>query len=338
MLLAVAMVGCGKDRFVYKWNDRALAAGKLHDAGKLDEAEARYRKLLETAPDAEDRRYVLNQLGNIAEERSQWAEALSLYEKVWSEPHDDEEGAHALYRTYRIVYDELGETSRGLEVARRVATKYPRSVSAEFAVRSIVGHYADARRFDELRESMDALYEEVAGEPVGDNILFETGRALEERAKDDSAALPYYRKLARAYPEGGLADDAAWQIAMIYYERQRWSPAIEWLTRLADDVETSWFVGSYNSPWANDARYELAMIDMLYLADYPGAVAHLEQYLEDFPTSLQADDAAWNIAQAYRLMGDREAYRDQLESFIEEHPESRYVSEARDILAQEAEQ
>jgi tetratricopeptide (TPR) repeat protein len=328
----MVLYGCGRDRVVYKWNERVLAAGELQDEGKLDEAEARYRKLLESSPDADARRHVLNELGAIAEERGDWKRALALYKKVWTEEIDDEAGGHALYHAATIVDEELGQTERGLAMKRKVAKRYPKSVSAEFAARDLVGHYEARGDFDAMRAAVDALYEDVADTPVADNMLFAAGESLEVEAKDEDAALPYYRKVYDTYPEGGLADDALWQAAMIYHRRQQWTPAIRLLTRLADNVETSWFVGSYNSPWANDARFELGLIHLMYLDDYDAALAHFERYLEDFPTSLQLDDAGWHIVHLYRLMGDQERYREALGEFIKRYPESRYVRVARELL------
>jgi outer membrane protein assembly factor BamD (BamD/ComL family) len=339
LVVAVVVVSCGRDRFVHRWNDQVLATGNLQDSGALDKAETRYLQLLENAPDDDARRYVLNELAAISEERGDWKQAIERYEQVWSEPADDEAGAHALYRSAVIVIRHLNATERGLALHRKTIERYPASVSAEFSARDLADHFRRQGDYEAMRADFDALYERAKGTEVGDNVLFAVAQTLELDAEDEGAALPYYKKLYTNYPDGGLADDALWQAAMIYHRRQHWQPANELLTRLADNVETSWFVGSYNSPWANDARFTLGLTYLLYLDDYQDAVAHFERYIDDFPTSLDTDDAAWNIVQAYRLMGEDDAdknerYRDSLRQFAEDYPESRYVREVEERLAE----
>lgn len=319
---------------VYQWNERVLDAGKMQDDGELDQAEARYKALLETSPDAEARRYVWNELAAISEERGDWKKALERYEKVWKEKIEDEDGGHALFRSSLIVTEHLGDAERGRVMKRRVIERYPKSVSAEFATRDLAAHYRDKQAFTAMRAELDELYAKVDGTPVADNILFEVGETLEVEADNPDAALPYYRRLYETYPDSGLADDALWQAAMIYHRRQNWPDALRLFSRLADNVETSWFVGSYNSPWANDARMQLGLTHLLYLDDYETALEHFERYADDFPTSIERDDAAWHIVQTYRLMGDGERYRESLGAFIEDYPESRYVREAHDRLAE----
>lgn len=336
LIAALLVTSCGRDRYIHRWNDRVLEVGKLHDAGELDEAQRRYEELLENAPGHEERRYVLNELARIAERRGDWHTALDRYEQVYSQEYDDEAGARATYRSAKIVTERLGETERGRRLLRQTVTRYPASVSAEFSVRELAERFRDRGEFSRLEQYFDELYVEVEDQPVADNLLFALGMTLEEHADDEAGALAHYRTLYTNYPDGGLSDDALWQAAMIHKRHQRWPQAIELLETLADDVETSWFVGSYNSPWTNDARFELGLIHLLFLDDYDAAIEHFERYLSDFPHSVETDDAAWHIVEAHRLMGDKDGYRRAMEDFIEQYPESRFVRQATQRLAEEA--
>jgi tetratricopeptide (TPR) repeat protein len=335
LALAVAVSACGKDRLVYRWNEEVLAAGKIYDRGEYSEAEARYLELLESAPNDESRRYVLNELGRVSERRSDWERALGYYERVWKQPHDDEAGARALYRSGHIFVRHLGDAERGLDLMRQTIVRFGASVAAEVSVRELKAHYLERRDFDGLEREFTGLYEQTGDEPIADNLLFELALALEEEADQPRRALPHYRTVYEDLPEHGLADDALWQAAMIHQRHQSWETTVDLLSRLADDVQTSWFVGNYNSPWTSKARFELGMIHLLHLEDYPEAIAHFERFLSDFPTSILADDAAWHIVQLHRLKGDRSAYLSGLEDFVKDHPESRYVRQARERLAQE---
>jgi tetratricopeptide (TPR) repeat protein len=332
-------ISCGHDRFVHQWNDRVLATAKLQDSGELDKAEERYQQLLENAPDDGARRHVLNELAGISQARGEWEQALERYERVWSAPADDEAGAHALYQSSVIATVHMQAQDRGLTLKRKTIKRYPRSVSAEFSARDLADYYLKKRDYTGMKTEFDALYQATKQTPVADNVLFAVAQALEVEVEDEDAALLYYRELFTHYSDGGLADDALWQAAMIYHRRQDWQQANALFSRLADNVETSWFVGSYNSPWANDARFKIGLTYLLFLDDYPQAISHFERFIEDFPTSIDTDDAAWNIVQARRLMGDdrpkdNERYRQALTDFVQEYPLSRHVREAQRRLAE----
>lgn len=326
------VAGCSSNKPVHRWNDRVLEAGSIADRGDVTEAQSRYERLLESAPGTEERRYVLVELGRMAEEQGDWREALDYYERLWSRDVDDEYGARALYRTSVIQQEHLGEPARARKSKRRAIVQYPRSVSAEFAVRDLADYYSGRGALDEMARDFRQIYDQVAGKPIGDNIMFELGRALEASGQRDDDALAAYREVVRAYDDDSLADDALWQMAKIYRRHQMWRPAIAALELAADKMEVSWFVGDYNSPWANDARFQLGIINLLFLDKYDRAIEHFEQYLRDFPHSLYADDAAWHIVEAQRLAERGDRYRKALRDFLDDFPESRHVRTAKNRL------
>lgn len=314
---------------MHQWNDRVLEAGSQVDKGNLEEARERYERLLDTAPEDEERRYVLVELGRIAEEQGDWRDALSYYERVWTGERDDEYGGEALYRTALIQQEQLGEPAKARKTLRRTIFEYPASVSAEFAVRDLTDFYLENRTLEQMNRDFREIYGRVEGEPVGDNVMFELGRALEASGDHDDEALAAYREVAITYGDDSLADDALWQMSKIYRRHQMWEPALQALELCAGMMEPSWFIGSYDSPWANDARFQLGIINLLFLDHYEQAVDHFETYLDDFPHSVFADDAAWHIIEAHRLAGSRGAYRESMRAFIEDFPESRHVRTAR---------
>src|SRR5690554_1525889 len=78
MLLAMmsTTLGCGKNRPVAQWNDKVLAVGRAHDAGKTDQAERDYLRLLQNPPSEDARRYILTELAEISRQRGDWDQAL----------------------------------------------------------------------------------------------------------------------------------------------------------------------------------------------------------------------------------------------------------------------
>ncbi len=335
--LAALGVGCGHDRPAHRWNDRVLAVGDLQDAGKLDRAEQQYQQLLKTAPTRDARRYVLSALARISEARADWKQAIARYKRISSKPIDDEAGAYALYRAGRLAKEKLGQTARGLAAFKKTITRFPRSVAAEFAVRDLAKYYRQTGDYEAMRRDFEKLVARVGDQPAADNLLFELAEALSD-AGDKDTALLYFKRVYDGYSDGGLADDALWDASQIYAAREQWPQTIALLQRVAAMVEDSWFVGDYSSPYANDARFQLGLIYLLYVSDYDKAIANFEQYLDDFPTSLQADDAAWNLVQAHRLKGPAAAYQQSLRDFMANYPHSRYVRQAKRRLAGRAAQ
>jgi tetratricopeptide (TPR) repeat protein len=327
--------GCGRNRPVHEWNEKVLATGRIHDDGELERAERGYLELIDSAPSRDARRFILMELAAISEDQGEWREAIGRYEKVYSQPVDDEPGALALYRTGLIVGDELGDSERGREIRRETITRFPKSVAAEFAVRDHADYYRKLGDFEAMTADFERLHAQVTGEAVGDNLLFAVAETFREEGLE-AAALPYYRRVWTEYPEGHVADESLWEAAQIYERRQQWRRAIPLYSKLAEMVEDSWFVGTYNSTWANDARIRLGLIHMLYLNDYAQAARHFEQYLEDFPDGLMSDDVAWHLVQLRRLQDGEAAFRESMKAFAEEYPESRYVREVERRLSEEA--
>ncbi|MFW5967921.1 MAG: tetratricopeptide repeat protein, partial [Persicimonas sp.] len=342
LLIAVLalVVGCArkeKER-VYAWEEDLIEADLEQDRENLEAAEDSYQSLLESAPDQERRREITNELGRLDEKRERFEEALEHYEEVWSEDEfADEQGGRALYRTALIHLREFDDAERGVSLFERTIDRYPESIYAEFALERLADHHAERGQFDTLEESFMSMYDDHSEELVAANILFELAETLADEADDPDAALPYYRRVHQDHDTLiGLSDDALWEEARIYHRRQMWDEAIPLYEELSEKQQPSWFIGSYDSYLADDARLELGRIHMLFLDDYETAIEHFEQYLKDFPDTVLVDDAAWHIVQAHRLMGDTDGYKEQLEAFAEDYPESRYQRQIDTLLEAEA--
>lgn len=336
MLLAVMSmaVGCGKNRPVAQWNDKVLAVGRAHDAGKVDQAERDYLRLLQNPPSEDARRYILTELAEISRQRGDWDQALKRYEMVYAEGIDDEASALALYRTGLIVEEQYGDLERAIEIRRDTITRFPGSVAAEMAVADHAKYYRQTGDYEAMKRDFDQLAAKVKGTQTTGTILFAAAQNL-QKAGDTDAALPYYRRIWTETPDGALADDSLWEAAQIYDARQDWPRAIELYRQGASRLISSWFMGNENSVWANDARRRIAYIYMLHLDDYPAALREIDQYLEDFPDGFMTDDVAWDRVQLMRLMHGDAAFEDAMRAFAESYPESRYMREVRRHLGEE---
>ena len=321
--------GCSSTGADTDWERSVLSARSLQDRGAYAEAERRYRELLQGADTREEQRYVRLQLARLAADRGDHERALKRYRGIWSKELDDATGARAMFEAAELTEEELGEGAEARRMRRRLIGRYPASMWAERSVEVLAEDFARRDAWEAFEQEFRAMYRRARGTPVADDILFTTGETFEERGGDLDKALAYYRKTMRRHPEANFTDDAEWRAARILVDRQNWEPAVRILERLAERVKTSWFVGTYNSPLASKARFRLGMIHLTHLSEYREAIEHFRRYLADFPRNAKADDSAWHIAHAYRLMGDRSEYRKALRRLIEEFPESRYVERAR---------
>ena len=317
-------VGCATTRPRHEWTDRALDAETAHQRGELDAAETEYRALLQDPPTSDRERWLRVNLGLLLLEKGLREQALDEFRRVYDTQTRDQHGANALYEVAKLADDANAVTAR---VA--VIRTFPEEVAAEFALQEIVGLFRRDDRLPELEPLLAELANDVADSELGDNLWFELGRLRQEDLNKPNAALRAYRELYRRYYKGPLADDALWEMSNIYRAYQLWEPAITLMTRLADDVEASWFIGDYESDWVDDAIFDVGWVKLVHVGDYSGARQWLERYLKRYPEGWLNDDAVWHIAESYRLQGDEVQYRSTLQRLVRDHPESRYVDQAR---------
>jgi hypothetical protein len=114
------------------------------------------------------------------------------------------------------------------------------------------------------------------------------------------AALATFEAVWALDEAGPLADDAVWERAELYRAREDWDSALVELGRLAEPAESSWFVGSYDVEYADQARYDRGVILLERKGDWRAARAEFERFLSDYKDSLLSDDAAWGVVRAGR--------------------------------------
>jgi len=309
-----------------------LEGRRFQDRGDYDRAGERYRKLRDGSGTAEDRRYAQLQLARVAADRESYEEAVERYATVWQNAEQGAIPARAMFEASDIYRKKLESPERDRALKRQIIQRFSGTTWAERSVESLADRYREREDWSGLRRDFDELYEQVRETSVAEDILYTVGDVLNRGADDPDGALEYYQRLLDRHPQGDLADDTEWEAAQIHLRRQNWGAAIPLLRSLAEKVQASAWVGTYNSPHASKARYRLGFIHLTHLDDYRTSIDHFRTYLDDFPDNRRADDAAWHIAQAYRLLGDTENQRRALRRLVDEFPESRYTRRARDQL------
>ncbi len=321
--LTLTLPACSASQSSLAWNSDFLVAARLQDTSNFDQAEQHYRTLRAQAPDPEKKRDIDYELAKILLKRGDKAAALNAFLAIAKHKTKDNPGGKALYEAARIRYEDDVPTS--LLLYQQTITEYPDFIASDFSLTALRIHYLREKQSDELLQILDRLFSAVSHTNLSNHILFTRAKLFEDELKDDNEALNAYRQLYNHCQGCSLSDDASWQMAQIYIRHQYWQPATQILNTLAEKVKPSWFIGTYNSPRAADARLLLADINLLYLNDYETAEQHLKRYMKDFPNTTRSDDAAWNLVEIQRLAGSPQSYQKSLDSFVRNYPESRYI-------------
>jgi tetratricopeptide (TPR) repeat protein len=304
------------------------------DDGAYDRAEARYRQLLETAVDDEDRRWVRLKLAQLAALRGERQVALERYRALFREGPQDATGGRALWEAAQLVEDQAKRD----DMEKQLVREFPETSWSERAAESLVARRCrPARcRLSALVDLISSMEDAITELPSGDNLLFRAAMAAHKHGDEESGhrrmARDWYERIAERRPDSSMGDDAERQLAEMAIGRQDWDTALGYLERLANRYDRSKNFGILSSPHASWAQFKMGWIEMLFLDDYDAAVEAFDRFLKRHPKHPQADDAAWHRAQAFRLAGRTTAYRRALEALLDDYPHSRYISEARTQL------
>lgn len=331
VIFPLLLVSCSMTRPVELWTDEALAVQQLEDHGNLEEADDQYQRLLQSPPDGANQRWLKFRRAEILRKTGKIDDALSAYKVLWQDEQRDEWGSRAMYQT-ATLYAQLGQHDDAFAFLLQTVFRYPNEVSAENALHDI------AKRLEDTPNTLVALLADMTPyldhSLLAGNIRFLHAQILDQRLGriDDAAML--YREIYVDFKDDGMADDALWEMTQIYRRVQAWKPAVQNLEVLANSMESSWFVGSYNSPWVSSAIFDLGLIHLLHLGDYPAAIDWFETFVQEFDDSLRAPEALFYIAEARRLDGDDQAYRKQLRHLVATYPDSKWARKANARLDQ----
>lgn len=250
------------------------------------------------------------------------------------------ESARALFELGVLVASRSHEPLVALPVFRRVITRFPDEPAARRAVvwiRDLVVSRLGARA---AVAEMRALYREVASSEVAPYLLFQAAEALraasaEEQARgEDTQRLVLYSLILKRHPDSHLADDAAVEAARICIEIGRPWVAARLLNRVLARRETSWFVGSYETPIYPEATLLLAEARLRATGDKVRAAIDLVQFARDFPADARVPEVLFRAYHLFRDSGLADEAREALRLLVTLRPRSPAGREAQRILRQ----
>ncbi len=153
-------------------------ADRLNRERAVGEAEAMYRRALDSSTDPDQRFRCLTKLAGLLTSARKRNEAIPVLETIARDYSETPDAAQALYQIGQIYWNRH-ENLRALEYFKQVIERYPTSASSDKA------QYA-----------------------AGDIYEWQ-GR------QDDAIAL--YNRVATLFPNSEVRDDASWRLAWLYY-------------------------------------------------------------------------------------------------------------------------
>ncbi len=325
VVVVCLLAGCGRRSVRYAWEKELLVADHTMDEGRKDpeawaEATKAYQKLRPDAHSEFYRRYIDLRLAMILERQGREVEALEAYTALWKDRDEhDEHSAYAVWYAGRMLH-RAGDAERAVGLWVEAVRLMPEYAASERAMRALLAHYEGSPELTLVL--LKRLYDAVPTSSLGDNLLYERAKLLEAQG-DSEAALLHYEALLERFVVSGLRDEARWKVAELSLVEGKLERALLSLRLLAEDRDSSWSVGVYESDLADDARFWMGLLRWKVEKDAEGAEREFSLFLKDFPDSKLRDDARWNLAVlAQRRQEDPRALCEALQR---EEPKSRWV-------------
>ena len=298
-----------------------------------DEADAKLADLAARAPSEESARDAEFERARLALRTGDVELAKSRFQDLWDSRHNDAVASRSLYELGRIAAEHEGNLDDARRLLRMAITETPPWAGAEFALQFYRRLELQQQRLRPLIVALGEMAEATDNDRMAAQIHLERGLLLDRKMDRPNQALQAYRAAFYRCKKCGATDEAVYQMGLIYTRHERLESAQASFDVVARRTGRSFFVGTYNSQRAADARYQMGMVELLYRQDYDAAERHFRKFIRTFPNHRKTDDAAWNLVQLERLRGEQRAYRRALERFIDDYSHSRHADEARRQLA-----
>jgi tetratricopeptide (TPR) repeat protein len=192
-----------------------------------------------------------------AERAGRIEEALAGY---WAMCQRTPAFVRACFDYARLTF-EVEPIREARKITRKTILRFPNDALCQSAVKRLRRSYRD--ELDAGIRELGRLAKETEGKGVHDTVLFEVAR-LARSADDPERESGTLLKLVSRYDrwESQLWDDAVWRLIEIYRDTKERSAEKKWLRKLLDAREKSALIGSYNSPYHDDALLRLGEIQM----------------------------------------------------------------------------
>lgn len=347
LVVALGLAGCGFPREDWAFHRALLDADRLADDELYAEAYDAYAALAPEATREDLARYVRFRLAYMLEQQGRIDEALAAYEAIWRQPRSvhDHEAARAMWHTAEIYRDHLGDLDAWVAWSIRVVETYPNAIPADDALRELQRHWRELGQPEAFVTFAAARYEALAHTQIADNLVYWSGRALQEDLGDPQAALEMYRVIRFNFHRSGFWDDAIWRSALAYRQLHERDPL--WRNEVGQSYrdleertlwnflearEVSWVMADYESPHYVPSLFRLAELRE-QREEWAEAIAVYRRFQRMYPLSLRVDDVQFHIMELQARLGDVEGMRASLAWLRDEYPLSRWIDDGEALIA-----
>lgn len=188
---------------------------------------------------------------------AQWVE--SCYGRLCDSPAPDSLPKACLSRVKWLFKNEEDAKARDLSV--KFIEQHSNSAHAQSAVKKLTSSFLIQEQAAEGVNVLQNLARKVKDSEVHDTVLFALARLYRElgQPRDEEKTLRIITEVYNRW-DSQLYDDAVWRLCQLLAAEQRTDEESTLLQGLLGSRETSLIIGSYNSPYFDDALLRLGQI------------------------------------------------------------------------------
>jgi TolA-binding protein len=286
---------------------RAAEVFYKHD--NLDEARARFEKIVQDHPGTDVARYSANLIiesylavedwGNVEKVSKRLKDAVATAQKGETgdkKKFEEEMDKFRLGAQFKLAqqYEADGKFEEAADAYVRIVNENP---SHEFADKSLFNaaiSYAKVNRFDTASKMYKRIYEEYPKSDLAPRALFQEGINA-EKGFDFPSAIDAYTKLVDRYPNSDKRPDALYNVAVVLENMQEYGRSADAFKKYAQTFS--------KRDDAGDVFFRAALV-YEKMKSYPEMISTLDQFVAKYKGVPKQKD---HIVQAYQKIGDAEA-------------------------------
>jgi tetratricopeptide (TPR) repeat protein len=213
---------------------------------------------------------------------------------------------------YRLAYtfQERGGVWEAALLFEDLLANYPESEERENAFFGLIRCYADAGRFDKVRDSVDRFTRAFPGSKFGPQALYLAAMAAGSR-NDLEGQLSFLGIAMDNYPSGELTEPMRMMRANALFSLNRYAEAKETVVAYLKDFPQGRFV--------EESRYLSAMADLVE-GRSSDAEKQIIVYLKDFPEGRFVPDARYRLATAAYSREDYKTCAELCDKWLADYP------------------
>ncbi|MBW2524467.1 MAG: tetratricopeptide repeat protein [Deltaproteobacteria bacterium] len=324
-LLCAGLLGCGAPASSEAYLRSMFAAKRAYNSGRYAEAAHAYERASAHATRLKDRDEARFMQARMLQRLGRHDEAQQRYRQLVERSPSGPRTARAVFEV-ALIEVEHGDAERGFAMLQAAVESYPDHGSARHGLKLLLAHLSERQGEEAVRDYLRGQLPRFRSTEAEQQAEYEIARSLERSGRTAEARQAYADTAQRhPYPFGNLTDDAWWRASLLDEQLDRPDQAIEDLRRLLEPVEEDITGGRYERPRFPYAQMRIAELYRDRLGDHAAARREFRRVHERHGESVIADDALWQEALLAHRDGLEEPACDAAELLRDAYPASRYV-------------